>query len=35
MFKFKKHGELGLEFSESVEHMGKVADDLCILRGMH
>lgn len=32
---FKKHGQSGLEFSSLFEHMGGVADDLCILRGMH
>jgi len=35
ILKFKKHGESGLEFAENFEHMSKVADDLCILRGMH
>ncbi len=31
---FSPHGKSGLEFSDSFKHMGKVADELCILRGM-
>ncbi len=31
---FSRHGESGLEFSNSFKHMAEVADDLCILRGM-
>lgn len=31
---FSRHGQSGLEFSDYFPHMGKVADDLCILRAM-
>jgi len=31
---FSRHGKSGLEFSDGFEHMSKIADDLCILRGM-
>jgi hypothetical protein len=34
-FKFTRHGESGLEFSESVSHLAKLADDVCIVRSMH
>ena len=34
-FKFTRHGESGLEFSESVPHLAKLADDVCIVRSMH
>ena len=33
-FKFTRHGESGLEFSESVPHLAKLADDVCIVRSM-
>ncbi|MBT5705558.1 MAG: DUF1501 domain-containing protein, partial [Verrucomicrobia bacterium] len=34
-FKFKKHGVSGTELSEVLPHLGKVADDICLLRGIH
>lgn len=35
MFRFRKHGESGAEFSELVPNMASVADDWCIIRSMH
>ena len=29
-FKFSRHGESGLEFSESVANLARLADDVCI-----
>jgi hypothetical protein len=34
-FKFAKHGEAGIDMSELFPHLGRVADELCILRSMH
>ena len=34
-FSFGKYGEAGIDMSELYPHLGKVADELCILRGMH
>ncbi len=34
-FKFKKHGESGVEFSELLPNLSKCADDLCVMRSMH
>lgn len=34
-FKFKKHGQSGLEISEIFPHLAKHADDLCVIRSMH
>lgn len=34
-WKFKQHGESGLEISELFPHIARHADDLCLLRGMH
>ena len=34
-FKFTRHGESGLEFSESVPHLAGMADDVSIIRSMH
>src|SRR5688572_420043 len=34
-FKFKKHGQSGLEISELFPHVAACADDLCVLRSMH
>lgn len=34
-FKFQKHGQSGLEISEIFPEVGKCADDLCLVRGMH
>ena len=33
-FKFAKHGQAGLELSELLPHLGKMADDLCVIRSM-
>ena len=34
-FKFAKYGQAGIDMSELFPHLGKVADELCILRSMH
>lgn len=34
-FKFKRHGEGGVEISELLPGMAKHADDLCVVRSMH
>ncbi len=34
-FKFKKHGQSGIEVSEIFPHTAKHADDLCVIRSMH
>lgn len=34
-FEFRQHGQSGLEISEVFPQIGKCADDLCLLRGMH
>jgi hypothetical protein len=34
-FKFSRHGQSGLEFSELVPHLAGCADDLCMIRSMH
>ncbi len=34
-WKFDRHGENGLWVSELFPHTAKVADDLCVLNGMH
>jgi hypothetical protein len=34
-FKFSKHGESGLELSELLPHLSQVADDLCVIKGLH
>ena len=33
-FKFSKHGQSGTELSELLPHLGKVADDICVVKGM-
>ncbi len=33
--KFSKHGQCGMELSELLPHIGSVADDLLLIRGMH
>lgn len=33
-FKFARHGQSGLEFSELIPHLASVADDLCLVRSM-
>ncbi|HET6576459.1 MAG TPA: DUF1501 domain-containing protein [Fimbriiglobus sp.] len=34
-FKFKKHGDSGIEVSEIFEHTAKHIDDICVIRSMH
>lgn len=34
-FEFHRYGQSGLEISEIFSHLGKHADDLCIIRSMH
>lgn len=34
-FKFVKHGQSGQELSELLPHIGKIADDIAIVRSMH
>ncbi len=33
-FKFSRHGQSGTELSELLPHLGKVADDICVVKGM-
>jgi len=35
IFAFNRHGRSGQSISEAMPHLGKVADDLCIVRSMH
>ncbi len=34
-FKFQRHGEGGTELSELLPHLAGVADELCVIKGMH
>ena len=34
-WKFKPHGECGMELSELLPHLGAIADDICLIRSMH
>ncbi|MEE2707078.1 MAG: DUF1501 domain-containing protein [Planctomycetota bacterium] len=34
-FKFKKHGESGLELSELLPGLGEVADEICLIKSLH
>src|SRR6185437_13956792 len=34
-FKYRKHGQSGLEMSELLPHLAAHADDLCVLRAVH
>lgn len=34
-FNFQKHGDSGMELSELLPHMGRVADDLLLVRSLH
>lgn len=34
-FRFSRHGQSGMEFSEVIPRLGAVADDLCLVRSMH
>ena len=33
-WKFSKHGECGMDFSELLPHHGTIADDICLIRSM-
>jgi len=35
IFKFRRHGESGVELSETLPRIASVADDLCLVRSMH
>lgn len=34
-WKFRPHGQCGMELSELIPHLGTVADDICLIRSMH
>jgi hypothetical protein len=34
-FRFDRHGESGLELSELLPHLASVADELCLIKGLH
>ena len=34
-FRFARHGQCGMEFSELIPHIAGIADDLCLLRSMY
>jgi hypothetical protein len=34
-FRFKQHGESGIEVSELFEHVAESIDDICVIRSMH
>lgn len=34
-WKFRKHGECGTELSELLPEIGRIADDICLIRSMH
>lgn len=34
-FKFKAHGQSGMELSELLPELGEIADDICLIRSMH
>jgi len=34
-FKFEPRGQCGMEISEALPHLSRVADDLCLVRSMH
>ena len=34
-FRFARHGQSGIELSESLPHLAKVIDDCCVIRSMH
>ncbi len=34
-FGFSRHGQSGLEISDAFPHMGRIADELCIIRSLH
>ncbi len=34
-FEFKRHGKCGMELSDLLPNIGKIADDICLIRSMH
>jgi hypothetical protein len=34
-WKFSRHGQCGMELSELLPELGKIADDICLIRSMH
>lgn len=34
-YRFDRHGQCGMEMSELLPHLGTVADDICLLKGLH
>lgn len=34
-WKFHKHGQCGMELSELLPHLGKIVDEICLIRSMH
>ncbi len=34
-YQFTKHGQSGIDMSELLPHLGRVADELCLIRSMH
>ncbi|HYE20312.1 MAG TPA: DUF1501 domain-containing protein [Tepidisphaeraceae bacterium] len=34
-FKFAKHGQSGIDVSESLPHLAKIIDDCCVIKSMH
>lgn len=34
-WRFRRHGECGMELSELIPHTASVADDICLIRSMH
>jgi hypothetical protein len=34
-FKFTKHGQSGIDVSESLPHLARIIDDCCVIRSMH
>ncbi len=34
-YRFMRHGKSGMAISELMPHLGKVADDICLIRSMH
>ena len=35
LWKFKPHGQCGMELSELVPHLGEIADEITLIRSMH
>ena len=34
-WRFRQHGQCGMELSELIPHTGDIADDICLIRSMH